>query len=301
MRAARRRVRRGPSVAAGGPSPRARGPPLGAPIRPGAPRVARAGSGPIASRAVSLDPDSLERLVPDALDPRDPAARATLRLHLERYDWAARVARPGRLLDLACGVGYGTDRLLARNPALGPALGVDVSAEAVAYARAHYGGGRARFVAAEALQFTDAEGFDTIVSLETIEHVEDPVALFAKLASLLRPGGMLVASVPTTPSVDLNPHHRHDFTEPVFLAYGARHGLVEVDRLRQVQRLALSQAWRGRRFRRERLRANLPGYYLAHPDALLRRVGATLRFGLANHYLTVAWRRPPDRAAGAPA
>jgi SAM-dependent methyltransferase len=244
-------------------------------------------------RAVSLDPDSLERLVPDALDPGDPAARATLALHLERYQFAARVARPGRLLDLACGVGYGTQLLLERNPSLGPAVGVDISPEAIAHATSRYASQRIRFVASDALRFRDAEGFDTIVSLETIEHVDDPERLLAHLVSMLRPGGVLVASVPTTPSVDLNPHHRHDFSEASFLALGAGHRLRERERLEQVQRVALAASWRGHRFRRERLRGNLPAWYLAHPDALLRRIGATLRHGFANHYLTLAWEREP--------
>jgi SAM-dependent methyltransferase len=242
-------------------------------------------------RAVSLDPDSLERLVPDALDPGDAAARATLALHLERYEFAAGVARAGRLLDLACGVGYGTQLLLEHNPSLRSAVGVDLSPEAIAHAAARYGGGRASFVAADALSYRDLDGFDTIVSLETLEHVDDPEGLLANLVSMLRPGGVLVASVPTTPSVDLNPHHRHDFSEDSFLALGARHGLCERDRLHQVQRVALGASWRGRRFRREQLRANLPAWYLAHPHALLRRIGATLRHGFANHYLTLAWER----------
>ncbi|RIL05895.1 MAG: class I SAM-dependent methyltransferase [Proteobacteria bacterium] len=238
-----------------------------------------------------LDPDSLERLVPGALDAADAAAQETLALHVERYAWAARAARPGRVLDCACGVGYGTRILLERNRALGPAVGVDVSPDAVAHANAHYADARTRFVACDALAFEDAGGFDTIVSLETIEHVESPERLLAKLVSLLRPGGVLIGSVPITPSVDLNPHHRHDFTTRSFLALGARHGLAVRDRFVQVQRLALASAWRGRRFTREKLRPNLPGYYLSHPGALARRVGATLRHGLANHYLTVAWRR----------
>lgn len=239
-----------------------------------------------------LDPDSLERLVPNAIDAADPAARETLSLHLDRYAFAARAAKPGRLLDLACGVGYGTQHLLAQNPALGPALGVDVAPDAVAYANAHYAGPNVRFVAADALRFEDTDGFDTIVSLETIEHVPDPAALFAKLASLLRPGGRLVASVPTTPSVDLNPHHLHDFSAASFAAFGARHGLREVDRFQQVQRLSLTSAWRGRRFTKEKLRANLPGYYLSHPAALGKRIATTLRHGFANHYLTIAWEDP---------
>jgi 2-polyprenyl-3-methyl-5-hydroxy-6-metoxy-1,4-benzoquinol methylase len=241
---------------------------------------------------MSLDPDSLERLVPTALDPADDAARETLALHVARYDWAAERARPGRLLDCACGVGYGTQLLLDRNAAIESAIGVDVSPDAIAHAAAHHASPRARFVACDALAFEDAGGFDTIVSLETIEHVEAPERLFARLVSLLRPGGLLVASVPVTPSVDLNPHHRHDFTARSFAAFGAAHALRERDRLLQVQKLALGGAWRGRRFTRAKLRANLPGYYLQHPGALARRVGTTLRHGLANHYLTIAWEKP---------
>lgn len=241
---------------------------------------------------MSLDPDSLERLVPDRLDPEDAAARESLELHLARYEFAAKAAHPGRLLDCACGVGYGTRLLVDRNPALRPALGVDVSAEAVAYATARYADEHVRFLVADAMAFADPEGFDTVVSLETIEHVEGPEAFFARLVGLLRPGGILVGSVPTTPSVDLNPHHRSDFTVRSFAALGARHGLRECARLAQVQRISLAAGWRGGRFRRAQLRPNLPAWYLAHPGALARRVGSTLRHGLANHYLTIAWERP---------
>ncbi len=240
---------------------------------------------------MQVDPDSLERLVPPALDDADAAARETLELHLARYRFAARFAQRGRLLDLACGVGYGTRLLLDAAPGLEEAVGIDVAEEAIAYARSHYACPRTRFACSDALRFQDERGFDTIVSLETIEHVEDPVALIRHLVGLLRPGGVLVGSVPTTPSVDLNPHHRSDWTERSFEALGAAQGLDELDRLAQVQRIELSSAWRGRRFRREQLRSNLAGYYLAHPAALARRLGATLRHGLANHYLTLAWRR----------
>ena len=57
---------------------------------------------------MELDADSLERLVPERLSPEDLAGQETLRLHVERYAFAAEHALPGRLLDLACGVGYGT-------------------------------------------------------------------------------------------------------------------------------------------------------------------------------------------------
>ena len=73
---------------------------------------------------------------------------------------------------------------------------------------------------------------------------------------------------------------------------GAQQGLVEVTSHTQVQRVGLSELWSGdRRFRRENLRPNLPGYYLGHPGALAKRVVTTLRHGLANHYLTIAWKK----------
>jgi hypothetical protein len=103
-----------------------------------------------------------------------------------------------------------------------------------------------------------------------------------------------VASVPTTPSVDLNPHHRHDFTERSFRGLAAGHGLTEQGCLRQVQPVSVTSVLRRSEARMGDLRAGLPRYYASHPRALLRRIGATLRHGFSNRYLTVAWRSPTE-------
>lgn len=237
--------------------------------------------------------DSLERLVPDRLDAEDTTGQATLDLHLERYRFAAGLLRGGRVLDLACGVGYGS-RLLADARSDVQVLGVDLSETAVGYARERYAGDRVSFRCGDGVRFEDEQGFDTIVSLETVEHVPDPGALLQQLAGLLRPGGRLIASVPTTPSVDLNPHHRHDFSERSFRALLAQRapGLSEVDALRQVQPVPLLSVLRRSEARMSDLRGNLLGYYLGHPAALLRRLIATLRFGFSNRYLTLVWERP---------
>lgn len=241
-------------------------------------------------------PDSLERLVPDALTEGDATGRDTLRIHLERYDFASRRARPGRLLDCACGVGYGTRRLVDACPAVSEAIGVDLSEEAVAYARERYAHPKVTFRAADAMALEDAEGFDTIVSLETIEHVPDPEGFVGRLAALLRPGGVLVASVPTTPSVDVNPHHRHDFTPRSFRRMLARCGLREVDHLLQVQPVPLGAVVGRSEVRLRDRRENLPAWYARHPGAALRRLWSTLRHGFANHYLTLACERGPAGA-----
>ena len=182
-----------------------------------------------------LSSNSLERLVPDHLSPIDVTGRETLELHLERYRFAAHHARAGRLLDIACGVGYGTRLLRDESPRVDLALGVDLCEKSVAYARERYGRDGVEYRVGDAVQFQDSEGFDTIVCLETAEHLPCPAILLDNLVSLLRPTGVLVASVPTTPSVDVNPHHLQDFTESSFRHLFAQRPLAERAHLRQVQ------------------------------------------------------------------
>lgn len=233
--------------------------------------------------------DSLERLLPDRLEAQGATGQATLALHLARYEFASKHLRPGRVLDLACGVGYGT-RLLAERSGLA-VVGADLSREAIEYARRRYGGPGVEFRVADAMTFTDTAGFDSIVSLETLEHLPDPHGFLAHAIALLRPAGHFVASVPTTPSTDVNPHHRSDWSERSFRAAVAVHGLEEIDCLRQVQRVPLAAVWGRSETRMGDSRPHLLRWYLAHPRALARRAFSTLRFGLANHYLTVAWRK----------
>jgi hypothetical protein len=101
---------------------------------------------------------------------------------------------------------------------------------------------------------------------------------------------VLVGSVPTTPSVDANPHHLHDFSERSFRRLFAGFGLVELDALVQDQPFRLGSVLRRSEARLADVRENLPAWYLAHPSAFLRRIAATLRFGFRNRYLTLAWR-----------
>lgn len=241
-------------------------------------------------RSVAPDAHSLERLVPDELRATDVTGHETLELHLARYRFAARWAR-GRVLDLACGVGYGTRLLADHGRDVVEAIGVDLAADAVAYASERYARPGVRYFRSDAMTF-DSEPFDAIVSLETIEHVPDPERMFGRLVGLLRPRGVLVASVPTTPSADVNPHHLHDFTERGFRAMGIRRGLREIDHLRQVQPYSLRAVLGRAEPRMSTMRERLIDYYTRHPASAVRRLTATLRYGFTNRYLTVAWRKP---------
>lgn len=234
---------------------------------------------------------SLERLVPGTLKDDDATGRETMQLHLDRYYFAQRFVTSGRVLDCACGVGYGSGILAASEA--GPRLvkGVDIDPKAISYAARNYTASNLSFEQGDGTAFCDAEGFDTIVSLETVEHVPAPEALLANFAGLLKPGGTLIASVPVTPSVDVNPYHLHDFTTKSFRDLGADLGLIEIDSMDQVQPYDPFAIATGNEARLEDMRKNLLGYYVSHPMAVYRRVRSTLVDGFCNKYLTIAWSK----------
>jgi SAM-dependent methyltransferase len=116
--------------------------------------------------------------------------------HWHRYAWAARVVQGKRVLDAACGEGYGA-ALLARNAA--SVLGADISESAIAHARARYGDlPNLRFAQHDvtALDALPSASFDVIVSFETLEHVHDQERMIAGFERLLAPGGVLLISSP---------------------------------------------------------------------------------------------------------
>jgi 2-polyprenyl-3-methyl-5-hydroxy-6-metoxy-1,4-benzoquinol methylase len=85
----------------------------------------------------------------------------------------------GSVLDLACGIGYGA-KILLDNPAVTDYVGVDVAEDAIAEAQ-RTAPAHARFITRSALDLPlDHAAFDAIVSLETLEHLEDPARAVAE-------------------------------------------------------------------------------------------------------------------------
>ncbi|MDG9930558.1 MULTISPECIES: class I SAM-dependent methyltransferase [unclassified Pseudomonas] len=234
---------------------------------------------------------SIERIYPPDLDPASPSDQATLHIHLERYEFAARHLGGARVLDMACGCGYGTALLAERHPDK-QVTGVDIDPEAIAYAQRHYQLPNLRYVCADAERFDEGQGFDSIVSLETIEHLPDPVRLVANYARLLTAGGRVIASVPITPTLDGNPHHLHDFSRRSFLALFRRHRLrpseQELEQIQwwQFRGLFSRRPDHAKRHRSEGVGNAVLGYYRRHPTYLFSRLAAMLRYGFSNRYLT---------------
>jgi ubiquinone/menaquinone biosynthesis C-methylase UbiE len=161
--------------------------------------------------------DYTERMVPEQAHAR------TFWEHIARYRFAKDYVRGKRVLDVACGEGYGA-AAMARAGA-SSVVGVDISAEVCEHARRKYGLD-ARPGDAQAIPLPD-RSVDVVVSFETIEHVEKPEAFLRECARVLVPEGLLIVSTPNRPvytgGAASNPFHRIEFDEREFLdLLGAR-------------------------------------------------------------------------------
>ena len=160
-----------------------------------------------------------ERVIPGLVD------ADLLNEHLARYLFAkhfiARMPQPASVLDAGCGSGYGSAELAKTGASV---TGADVSGEAVAYAREHFGAQGIRFVEApcESLPF-EPESFDLVTAFEVIEHLERWQELLTEANRVLKPGGVLLVSTPNRDyytesrgEAGPNPFHVHEFDYPEF-------------------------------------------------------------------------------------
>ena len=145
-------------------------------------------------------------------------------IHLNRYLIVRSLCRDRRVLDLACGEGYGSF-LMANNWGAASVAGVDISEDAIANARKLFPSPKVEYQqhAAEKVEgLFEPASFDLVVSLETIEHVADPKLVLQNIRALLRPGGLIAISCPNDhwyyrgPG-EHNPFHQRQYTLREFL------------------------------------------------------------------------------------
>jgi 2-polyprenyl-3-methyl-5-hydroxy-6-metoxy-1,4-benzoquinol methylase len=152
-----------------------------------------------------------ERMVPDEAHAR------VFWEHIARYRFAKDFVRDKRVLDIACGEGYGGAALVKAGAA--SVVGVDISPEICEHARRKYGFD-ARIGNAQSIPVQD-QSIDLVVSFETIEHVDAPAIFLDECARVLVPEGTLIVSTPNRPvySADgrQNPYHRVEFDADEFI------------------------------------------------------------------------------------
>jgi 2-polyprenyl-3-methyl-5-hydroxy-6-metoxy-1,4-benzoquinol methylase len=180
-----------------------------------------------------------ERTLPDV-----PEENYWFRRHLAVYEWVAERVAGTRVIDMACGEGYGSDVLARRCAAV---VGVEANPAAFEHARRRYRRPNLRYVRDMVERF--AEPCDAIVFLQTIEHVQDPGAVLEHFAAMVAPGGSVYVSTPNVLTLAArgaahsgNPWHVREYRPDEFAALcRAYFGRVELLGLFHRGKLAVHQ------------------------------------------------------------
>jgi 2-polyprenyl-3-methyl-5-hydroxy-6-metoxy-1,4-benzoquinol methylase len=187
-----------------------------------------------------------ERTLPDV-----PEENYWFRRHLVVYEWIAERVAGRRVIDMACGEGYGADVLARRARTV---VGVDANPEAYEHARLRYRRPNLSFARELVETFTD--DCDALVFLQTIEHVREPGPLLERFAAMLAPGGCAYISTPNVLTLapkgaerSGNPWHVHEYRAEELAGLLAAHfssvelhGLFHARKLR-AHELALRAGW----------------------------------------------------------
>jgi 2-polyprenyl-3-methyl-5-hydroxy-6-metoxy-1,4-benzoquinol methylase len=157
--------------------------------------------------------------------------------HLVRYQLAASLVKGNRVLDIACGSGYGT-KILSKAGAA-EVIGIDADEMAVKEAEKNYGGEAIVFKTGDAENIKENnESFDIIISFETIEHLKNPEKYLAEISRILKKDGIALVSTPNKEVFgQKNPYHLHEFQRTEFEVILKKY-FVNVSILEQVNGIA---------------------------------------------------------------
>lgn len=138
-------------------------------------------------------------------------------IHVGRYAPALPFCRGRRVLDIACGEGYGA-WLLSRAGALS-VQGFDASADAIDAAKRNFQAPNLAFHVCDAADLEarlDGEAFDLITCIETVEHLAEPRAFLRQLRRLAAPDCLILVTCPNDHwyyhGDEGNPYHLRKYT-----------------------------------------------------------------------------------------
>jgi 2-polyprenyl-3-methyl-5-hydroxy-6-metoxy-1,4-benzoquinol methylase len=189
-----------------------------------------------------------ERTLPDV-----PVENYWFQRHLAVYEWIGARVVGLRVIDMACGEGYGSE-VLSRSAE--SVVGVDANPEAHEHARLRYRRQNLRFERGMVEAFGGPEAYDAVVFLQTIEHVPDPAGVLEHFGSILAPGGVAYISTPNVLTLappgqakSGNPWHIREYRADKFAGL-CRSVFAEVEMLGvfharklRVHALAVSLGW----------------------------------------------------------
>jgi len=129
-----------------------------------------------------------ERMIPGAFDPR------TQLEHIHRYQLAFEYCRNKKVLDIACGEGYGSAMLanIAEN-----VIGIDIDETTIEHAANKYRSRNISFRSGtvDSIPVAD-DSMDVVVSFETLEHHDKHDEMIREIKRVLKKDGLLIMSTP---------------------------------------------------------------------------------------------------------
>ncbi len=150
-----------------------------------------------------------ERLVPDELS---RFGKQLYNDHAARYNFAKKYIKNKKVLDIACGSGYGS--LLMMNAKPYAITAVDNSKDAVSYAKERYPHKKITYKTGDAIKIPlKDKSVDVVVSFETIEHVKNYRRFIKEIQRVLKENGILILSTPNKNlgTEETNPFHFKEF------------------------------------------------------------------------------------------
>lgn len=155
-----------------------------------------------------------ERIVPEADNCEPLFAEKMYQEHIARYAFASQWIQGKRVLDVGCGVGYGS-RWMAQNGAAS-VHAFDLSCDAIGHANQFYANEKVTFEVASATEFDFAEKFDVVTCFELIEHVDAQRDVIECIRRALKDDGVLIISTPRALAEKRVHFHTKEFSEQEF-------------------------------------------------------------------------------------
>ncbi len=155
----------------------------------------------------------------ERLESKSNLSKNNLLEHLVRYNLLPGDASQ-EVLDIGCGAGHGSNMLSKKYKKV---YGVDISEEAIEYAKSNWATNNIEFVVGSAMDipFPDST-FDAVSAFEVFEHLTDWRKFLSEIKRVLKPGGVVYISTPNktlySPGTKkpINPHHVFEMTIPEF-------------------------------------------------------------------------------------
>jgi SAM-dependent methyltransferase len=165
-------------------------------------------------------------MIPERLVLEQEKNSALVHLHLARYEFAKAFVNGKSVLDVACGSGYGS--AILKQAGAAKVIGIDISGEAIEYAKMHFHDDGIEFVIGDAENLSPYRGIEVIISFEPVEHLQRPDTFLEEIALVLAPHGTLIISTPhresdMTLSKFPNPFHLREWTLEEFKKLLSKH------------------------------------------------------------------------------